>query len=300
MRLIVRLAHVAVAGLLTVVTSAGLADTATAAPSAPVTPGQLFPWLPVPIGVQAREAEQRDAGTGAVQWSRLPTTSAPMGSITKVMTALVVLSEGNLDRRITVPAAVIPYDKKYDGSTAGLVPGEVLTARQLLYGMLIPSGCDAALTLATAYGPGPANFIAKMNATARRLGLTGTHFTDPSGLPAPTEYSTYSTPSDLITLGLRAMRLPQFRAIVGLQTFHLPAGPGHRDHVWQTTNLLLRDYPGAVGIKTGSTDAAGYCLLYEAVRNGRTLIGVVLNSSTLSDTVAESDATTLLDWGFAH
>jgi D-alanyl-D-alanine carboxypeptidase (penicillin-binding protein 5/6) len=298
MRLIVRLAHGAVAGLLAVVATAAIAHPAAAAPPAPT---QLFPWLwPTPIGVQAREAEQRDADTGAVQWSRLPTTPAPMGSITKVMTALVVLSAGDLDRPVTVPAAVVPYDKKYDGSTAGLAPGEVLTARQLLYGMLIPSGCDAAYALADAYGPGPANFIAKMNTTARRLGMTGTHFTDMSGLPAPTEYSTYSTPSDLVTLGLRAMKLPQFRAIVGLQTFHLPASHRHRDHVWQTTNLLLSGYPGAVGIKTGSTDAAGYCLLYEAIRNGRTLIGVVLNSSPISDVAAASDAENLLDWGFAH
>jgi D-alanyl-D-alanine carboxypeptidase (penicillin-binding protein 5/6) len=302
MRLNVRVAQCAVAGLLLVVAGVGGTGAAAARPAtAEPAPQLVFPWLwPEPPGVQAREATLVDADTGAVRWSRLGTVSAPMGSITKVMTALVVISAGDLDRRITVPASVIAYDQRYDGSTAGLAPGEVLTARQLLYAMLIPSGCDAAYTLAEAYGPGQAGFLAKMNDTARRLGLTGTHFTDPSGLPAPTEYSTYSTPADLVALGLRAMRSPVLRAIVGTQTFHLPAGAGHGDHVWQTTNLLLRDYPGAVGIKTGSTDAAGYCLLFEAVRGGRTLIGVVLNSSSTSDTVAASDAETILDWGFAH
>lgn len=290
-----RLMQVVVAGVLVV--AAGHA--ATAAPTASPSHAQLFPWLsPEPEGVQAPEAELADGNTGAVRWSRLPNTTAPMGSITKVMTALVVINEGNLDREITVPQAIIAYDRKYDGSTAGLVPGEVLTARQLLYAMLIPSGCDAAYTLAEAYGPGQVGFMAKMNNTARQLGLAGTHFTDPSGLPAPSDYSTYSTPADLVTLGLRAMSLPLFRDIVKLQSYHLPAGPGNRDHVWETTNLLLHDYPGTIGIKTGSTDAAGTCLLFEVVRAGQPLIGVVLHSSPDSDAAAASDAQRMLDWGY--
>ena len=93
---------------------------------------------------------------------------------------------------ITVPEGIVAYDKKYDASTAGLVPGEKLTALQLLYAMMLPSGCDAAYTLAVAYGPGFTAFIAKMNATARKLGLSKTHFSDPSGLPDPA--STPTTP----------------------------------------------------------------------------------------------------------
>jgi len=259
----------------------------------------LFPWLsPQPQGVQAPEAALADATTGMVRWSRQANTPAPIGSITKVMTALVVINAGDLDRAITVPQGIIDYDRKYDGSTAGLVPGEVLTARQLLYAMLLPSGCDAAYALAEAYGPGQAGFIGKMNDTARQLGLAGTHFSDPSGLPVPTGYSTLSTPADLVTLGMRAMSLPLFRDIVRQQTYHQPAGPANRDHVWQTTNSLLHDYPGAVGIKTGSTDAAGTCLLFEAVRAGELLIGVVLHSSQDSGAAATADAERMLNWGY--
>lgn len=272
----------------------------TPGPAAAASPShtQLSGMSAGPDGVQAPFAELADGNSGAVRWSRQPNTRAPMGSITKVMTALVVLQAGDLDRAITVPPGIIAYDRKYDGSTSGLVPGEVLTARELLYAMLLPSGCDAAYTLAEAYGPGQSAFIARMNATAAQLGLTNTHFTDPSGLPAPTGYSTYSTPADLVTLGIHAMSQPLFRDIVKLQTYHQPAGPANRDHIWQTTNLLLRDYPGTLGIKTGSTDAAGTCLLFETVRAGQPLIGVVLHSSPTSDTVAESDAQHMLNWGF--
>ncbi|WP_245718148.1 D-alanyl-D-alanine carboxypeptidase family protein [Nocardia miyunensis] len=271
---------------------------AVAAPAGNVSHTRVPTLSAEPDGVRAPFAELADGNTGAVRWSRQPNTRAPMGSITKVMTALVVLEAGDLDRAVTVPRAIIAYDRKYDGSTAGLVPGEVLTARQLLYAMMLPSGCDAAYALAESYGPGQAAFIAEMNATAARLGLANTHFTDPSGLPAPTGYSTYSTPADLVKLGLRAMSQPVFRDIVKTQTYHQPAGPANRDHVWRTTNPLLRDYPGTVGIKTGSTDAAGTCLLFETVRAGQPLIGVVLHSSPTSDAAAEADARHMLDWGF--
>ncbi|KZM70283.1 D-alanyl-D-alanine carboxypeptidase family protein [Nocardia terpenica] len=294
MRAFALLLQVAVAGMLVVA-----AGQATAAPVAGGSHVQLPFWpSPEPDGVQAPEAELADGNTGAPRWSRQADTPAPIGSITKVMTALVVINAGDLDRAVTVPPGIIDYNSRYGASTAGLVPGEVLTARQLLYAMMLPSGCDAAYTLAEAYGPGQAGFIAAMNDTAHQLGLAGTHFTDPSGLPNPTDYSTYSTPADLVTLGLRAMSLPVFRDIVRSQTYHLPAGPAHREHVWQTTNLLLHDYPGTAGIKTGSTDAAGTCLLFEAIRAGQPLIGVVLHSSPDDDAAAANDAVRLLNWGY--
>ena len=176
----------------------------------------------------------------------------------------------------------------------------MLTAGQLLYAMLIPSGCDAAYALAYSYGPGLGKFVSKMNATAKQLGLTRTHFTDFSGLPNPTEYSTYSTPANLVALGRDAMKFSLFRAIVHLRSYHLAAGGGHRAYTWQTTNLLLGSYPGAIGIKTGSTNAAGFCLLFEAVRGRKALIGVVLHSSSISATYAAADAVKMLNWGFAH
>jgi D-alanyl-D-alanine carboxypeptidase (penicillin-binding protein 5/6) len=226
-----------------------------------------------------------------------------MGSIAKVMTAYVILEAGHLNRVITVPGGIIGYDDAYDASTAGLVPGEKLTELQLLYALLLPSGCDAAYTLASAYGHGhPAAFIAEMNAMARKLGLSKTHFSDFSGLPDPTEYSTYSTARDLVSLGRDAMRLPVFREIVRARTYRLAATRNHRAHVWTNVNPLLGQFSGAIGIKTGFTAAAGDCLLFAAERAGRELIGVVLDSSSspVGLGAAASDAATMLDWGFGR
>ncbi len=250
--------------------------------------------------MQAKGGALANAATGAVLWSRGMNTKLPMGSITKVMTAIVVLRAGNLHRRIVVPKGVVPYDRKYDASNAGLRPGDYLTARELLEALLLPSGCDAAYALAKAYGPGWTAFIAKMNSTAQAMGLTHTHFSNFDGLPWPTETSTYSTPRDLIALGRAAMGYPVLRSIVDQQTYRLAATPRHHAYVWRTTNMLLRDYPGALGIKTGSTLAAGYCLLFEARENGHVLIGVVLHSSRNNDMASFADATKILDWGFRH
>ena len=197
------------------------------------------------------------AASGAVMWSRGMNTERPIGSITKVMTAIVVLRAGDLSRRIEIPKGVIPYDRKYDASNAGLRPGDYLTARELLEALLLPSGCDAAYALAKAYGPGWTAFIATMNSTAQAMGLAHTHFSNFDGLPWPSETSTYSTPRDLIALGRAAMQYPILRSIVDQQTYHLAATPRHHAYVWRTTNMLLLDYPGAIGIKTGSTIAAG-------------------------------------------
>ena len=256
-----------------------------------------------PAGVRAPWAELENEATGQDLWSRSSVTERPMGSITKVMTAYVVIEAGHLNQLITVPSAIIGYDGAYDASTAGLVPGEKLTALQLLYALLLPSGCDAAYTLADAYGHGhPAAFVAQMNAMARKLHLSKTHFTDFSGLPDPTEYSTYSTARDLVSLGRDAMRLPVFRKIVATRAFRLAGNRDHRAYVWTNLNPLLGHFEGATGIKTGFTAVAGDCLLFAAQRKGRELIGVVLGSSSSPAGLgaAASDAATMLDWGFGR
>jgi serine-type D-Ala-D-Ala carboxypeptidase (penicillin-binding protein 5/6) len=257
---------------------------------------------PAPSGVQAHWAELANAATGTDLWSRSSVSERPMGSVTKVMTAYVVLKAGGLNRVITVPASVVGYDEKYDASTAGLKPGEKLTAAQLLYAMLLPSGCDAAYTLAVAYGPGLSGFAATMNATARKLGLKKTYFTDPAGLPDPTEYSTYSTAHDLVILGIAAMKVPLFRAVVAARTYKIAAGHGHLAHTWKNLDPLLGKYRGAIGIKTGFTSAAGQCLLFEARRGSTTLVGVVLHSSSDGSNLyaAASDAAAMLNWGFSR
>jgi serine-type D-Ala-D-Ala carboxypeptidase (penicillin-binding protein 5/6) len=255
--------------------------------------------------VRAPWAELANEATGADLWSRGSTSEHPMGSITKIMTAYVVIEAGNLNRVITVPSGIIGYDKKYNASTAGLAPGEKLTALQLLYALLLPSGCDAAYTLAAAYGKGGrlTDFIAQMNATARKLGLTKTHFSDFSGLPDPGERTTYSTARDLVSLGRDVMRLAVFRQVVATRNYRVPPTSHNDPHVWTNLNLLLAHYAGATGIKTGWTTAAGNCLLFAATRGGKELIGVVLDSSKPDSAAglnaATSDAEALLNWGFS-
>ena len=161
------------------------------------------------------------------------------------------------------------------------------------------SAADAAYTLADAFGPGLPAFIAKMNTEAAQLGLVNTHFTSPDGLPYPTETSTYSTPAELVRLGEIAMGYPEFRSIVGLRVYNLPKGPGHNAVSVSTDSYFLKTYPGALGIKTGYTDVAGHTLLFEAVRNGRTLIGDVLGSSLNGFAAAALDSAKILNWGFA-
>jgi serine-type D-Ala-D-Ala carboxypeptidase (penicillin-binding protein 5/6) len=253
-----------------------------------------------PRGIRAEAAAIAVASTGQVLWSRDLNTERPMASITKVMTALVVIRTGDLNRRITVPAAVAGYVEAHDASSAGLQPGDILTARQLLAALLLPSGADAAYTLAEAYGPGRSAFIAKMNATAKQLGMTRTHFSNFDGLPYPTGYSTYSTPADLLKLGRVAMTLAVFRSIVDRRSYRVASGSGHHAYVWENLNPLLGVYRGAIGIKTGYTPAAGHCLLFEAIRGSRSFIGVNLGSPGVGTSVNGADATQMLNWAFSH
>jgi serine-type D-Ala-D-Ala carboxypeptidase (penicillin-binding protein 5/6) len=261
--------------------------------------GPVIDVAGAPQGVKAKGAVLADAATGQVLWGRGLDAERPMASVTKVMTALMVINSGNLNQEIRVPQAAFNYAWKYGGETASLRPGDELTVQQLLEALLLPSGADAAYTLANAYGPGLNAFIARMNVTAAQLGMTHTHFTSPDGLPYPTETSTYSTPSDLLKLGLAAMKSPVFRSIVDQRFYNLPKGHGHHQYWWDNTNDLIGSYQGAVGIKTGYTDDAGHCLLFEAVRNGRTLIGVVLDSPPTGAAAGAQDAARMLNWGFS-
>jgi D-alanyl-D-alanine carboxypeptidase (penicillin-binding protein 5/6) len=251
-----------------------------------------------PRGVSATAAAIENASTGTLLWSRELNTERPMASITKVMTALVVIRAGDLDRKIIIPSAVVAYVIRHDASNAGLHPGDTLTASQLLEGLLLPSGADAAYALAEAYGPGLWAFIAKMNATAKLLGLTRTHFSNFDGLPWPTSYSTYSTAANLLTLGRAAMNSSFFRSIVDGRTYRIAAGSGHHAYLWRNSNPLLGTYSGAIGIKTGYTPAAGYCLLFEASRNGHSFIGVTLNGPGSGFMVSGADAIRILNWAF--
>jgi serine-type D-Ala-D-Ala carboxypeptidase (penicillin-binding protein 5/6) len=277
---------------------AGSAAAPSASPSATPSASPAIKVTGAPSGVKAKGAVLADAATGQILWGRDVNTQRPMASVTKVMTALLVLKSGHLDREIRVPKAAVSYAWKHGGETAALRPRDVLTARELLEALLLPSGADAAYTLANAYGPGMDTFLARMNATAAQLGLAHTHFASPDGLPYPTETSTYSTPSDLLRLGLVTMRYPAFRSIVDRSFYHLAKGPGHHGYWWDNTDDLVSSYRGAIGIKDGYTDDAGHCLLFEAIRNGRVLIGVVLHSPASGPAAGAQDAARMLNWGF--
>jgi serine-type D-Ala-D-Ala carboxypeptidase (penicillin-binding protein 5/6) len=283
----------AVAGGIAFPASASATYLRTATPTAAARP------LAGPSGIKVKGAALANAATGKVLWSVDLNTERPIGSIVKVMTALLVIQAGDLGREITVPKSVIAYLNSQDQpSVAGLHVGDRLTALELLEALMLPSGCDAAYTLALAYGPGTATFIGKMNAEAQRLGLTQTYFSTFDGMPWPTEHSTWSTPANLITLGRYAMKYQVFRTIVGQTWYSLPAGNGHHAYLWQNTNPLIGTYYGATGIKTGDTKAAGNCLLFEATRDGLTLIGVTLGTPGDDITVTGPVATKVLNWGF--
>jgi D-alanyl-D-alanine carboxypeptidase (penicillin-binding protein 5/6) len=281
----------------------GRAVTATVpAAAATKTSDAAEPTLDVvgaPRGIKAKEGILVDATTGQVLWSKSADVPRPIASITKVMTALVILQAGGLNREITVPKAVVGYVAKYGAEAAGLIPGQWYTTNELLHIMLVMSAADAAYTLANAYGPGLQAFIAKMNVEASDLGLADTHFTSPDGLPYPTEVSTYSTPADLVTLGEKAMQNPVFRSIVDLKYYNLPKGEGHKAVSATSDDVMLGNYAGLVGIKTGYTDAAAHTFLFESVRNGRILIGAVLGSPVSSPFTGFQDAAKVLNWGFA-
>jgi len=276
---------------------------ALAAPAAHAAPAEAAARAATgaagPSGVGARSAAVQDVATGRLLWSRDLVTERPMASITKVMTAYLVLRAGRLNREITIPSAVTGYVRTYDASNAGLRPGDRLTAGELLYALLLPSGADAAYALAQAYGPGQEAFVGKMNVMARMLGMSRTHFSNFDGLPYPTPYSNYSTAADLLTLGRAAMLLPAFRIVVDQRSYRLASGSGHHAYLWKNLNPLLGRYPGAIGIKPGYTGAAGQCLLFEAARNGHILIGVTLHSPGSISSLDVADATRVLNWAFS-
>ncbi len=273
------------------------ATTLAATSAASMTPAR--PRRPAaaaqPIDIAAYAGALENLSTGKLLWGRRQYETFPIASITKVMTALVVIRSGDLARRIKITEA----DEAYLGcciAGAGLIPGDVLTGRELLYALLLPSGADAARALAIAYGPGIGGFVARMNAEARRLHLAGTNFVSFDGV----DPRDVSTAASLLKLGNAAMKLPAFRAVVKRRWYNLAAGHGHHHYFWKNRNLLLKQYPGVLGIKTGWTPQAGECLLFEAKHGTRVLVGVVLDSAPTDDGQIFVDAAQLLNWGFAQ
>lgn len=283
----------AVAGLLATVPVA-----ASAAPShAPARPVAVRA-ASAPSGIAAKGAYLYDADKAKKLWGVATTTKRPIGSITKMMTAVIVLRAGNLDRTVTIKQSYVDHVRNNDASSAGLRAGDKVTVRQLLNAMLLPSGCDAAYALGDVYGPGQTDFVAKMNKEAAALHMDATHFLNADGLPTSSHKEDRSTPHDLILLARYAMTRTNFKTIVARSSYSLAKTSGHKAYSWDNTNLLLGSYSGAIGIKTGHTNAAGYSLVFAAERSGHTLIGLMLDSTTTDPNRRFKDAAKVLDWGF--
>ncbi|OGY29680.1 MAG: hypothetical protein A3F33_00060 [Candidatus Woykebacteria bacterium RIFCSPHIGHO2_12_FULL_43_10] len=204
-------------------------------------------------------------------------------SITKLLTALTALDFYNLDQVLSVPEVA------YEGQIMGLVPGEKIKVRDLLYGLLIKSGNDAAMVLAGSDSVKYDLFVYAMNEKALALNMTNTHFNNPTGLD---DDNHYSTPRDLAILGAVVNNHPLLSEIVKIKNTVVTDVAKTHWHELENVNILIGD-SGINGMKTGYTPKANECLLSRASREGRTLIGVILNSQ---DRFGETKA--LLDWGY--
>ena len=222
----------------------------------------------LPLRVNALSAEKAillDAATGRVLYERSADERSLIASTTKIMTALVVCEQCNVLDRVRIPKEAVGIE----GSSMYLREGEVLTVQELLYGLMLHSGNDAAVALAIYCGGTVEGFAQLMNDEAARIGLEDTHFVNPHGLDAPNHHS---TARDLAMLGAYAMENPLFRQTVS--TRNVTVGQRSlRNH-----NKLLWQVAGADGIKTGYTKAAGRILVSSAVRDGRRLVAVTINA----------------------
>jgi hypothetical protein len=228
-----------------------------------------------------------DDSTGRTLYSDGADVERFPASTTKMMTALVALQHLSLNAVVTVPAAA-----EVGGTTAGLVPGERLRVRDLFYGMLLPSGNDAATTLALATSGSIPAFAALMNAEAARLHLTHTHFLTPHGLDVSGQYS---TAHDLAWIAHSVLQQPFLAGVVRTRAYHAVSVGGGAVHSWTNLNHLLGAYPGAIGVKTGTTAGAGANLAASAVHGSHRIIAVLLGDGTAS---RYYDATRLLNYGW--
>ncbi len=247
--------------------------------------------------VHARAAYLVDTTTGTVHLSRRATERVPIASLTKIMTAYVVLREARLSDVVTVKKLDVRHARRNDATHASLRAGERLTVRDLLHGVMLPSGADATHALARVYGPGQARFVAKMNAAARSLGLEDTRYSNADGLPKP-RGGGYSTAFDQAKLADVVLRDRVLSAIAAEDRYTVRKTRVHRAHAWTNTNKLLRRVPGTLGIKTGYTRAAGYCLSFAADRDGHRLIGVLLGDPRPERRFRTAER--LLEWASAQ
>jgi D-alanyl-D-alanine carboxypeptidase (penicillin-binding protein 5/6) len=286
--------------LLTVLTTPALADTATAA-----APARHAGEAAVATALRAHAVTARDAPTLFGRASLLldatsgksligenATERMPIASLTKVMTAYVVLHTARLTDTVEITPEDVQYAEQNDGTAADLRPGDRLPVKELLYGLLLPSGADAAHALARTYGPDIGGFVDRMNATAKQLGLRDTLYVNADGLPTA-DGDGYSTAQDQARLAEIALRDETFRTVTSTRSHSLPESVNHQAYTWTNTNKLLGE-PGVIGVKTGFTSNAGFCLTFAADRGGRRLVGVILGEEVSRRRFTTAEA--LLDW----
>jgi D-alanyl-D-alanine carboxypeptidase (penicillin-binding protein 5/6) len=250
-------------------------------------------WLaahPQPeLPIRAQAAYLVDLDTRMVMWAKDPETTRAPASLTKLITAMVAVDDaGSLDRVVEVTkesTLVVP-------SLMGVSAGEQLTVRQLIAGLFLDSGNDAAEALAQGIVPRD-RFIRQMNQKAKSIGLNESHFTNPSGLDAAGHVM--SAHDIAHTAAYLDRYYPELAAIAATKDIAIPATAQHKAFYPHNVNRLLWTYPGATGLKTGLTGNAGGCMLATATRDGRHLIVVVLNDTGRS----HEDAAVLLNYGFS-
>ena len=251
----------------------------------------LLLLLPVParadgdFSLSAKAACLIDAATGRVLYAQNADARLPMASTTKIMTALLALESCSLDESVT--ASQNAYG--VEGTSIYLSVGETLSLQNMLYGLMLRSGNDAAVAIAEHVAGSTAAFAQLMTRRAAELGADAV-FANPHGLPA----QNHEASAHAMTLIARqAMRIEAFRQIVSTQKATIPWVGNEYSRVLSNKNKLLATYPGATGIKTGYTKAAGRCLVFSAMRDGMELIGCVLNCPDWF-----GEAARLLDYGF--
>jgi D-alanyl-D-alanine carboxypeptidase (penicillin-binding protein 5/6) len=230
-----------------------------------------------------------DVHSGKVLWERNPSKRVPIASLTKMMTALVVAAHSRPSQRVLIRRAAIDYS----GSGVGLLPlHKQVRLETLLYGLMLPSGNDAAIALAQHVAGTQTHFIGMMNAEARDMGLSCTHFTTVSGI---VDLGNYSCATDLAVMAHAVLTNHRLGHIVATSSIVLPFPiRGGKLYLYNNNPLLRTRYPGADGVKTGYTLSAGRCLV-AAARRGHKWLGVVL----LHSEDPPDQATQLLDKGFA-
>ncbi len=249
----------------------------------------LFPVSPVHAESEAPEtgaagAVLIEANTRMVLMADEAHKKLPMASTTKIMTALLAIENCSMDEMVEVPAEAYGVE----GSSMYLQKEEKLSMRDLLYGLMLVSGNDAAVTIAVYVGGSIEGFAAMMNGRAKELGALNTNFMTPNGLPNDNHYT---TAYDLALIAAQAMQLDAFRQIVSSTYYKTTTGIVTR--MLKNKNKILWEYPGGCGVKTGYTKTAGKCLVFSAQKDGMTLIGVVLNCSDMF-----GSAKAMLDYGF--